>query len=404
MKNGIICLLIALAACCLLATPCARADSVFDLRTMGTDVIPVTGRARPLAGAVAADPDPISAYITSPAASAFAQEVRISVGLVHFGTSSNYRDTLAAAGRQDISSATTTFPALSVTIPLHVLNLYTGYFVEKNGRAGLTVNDSAYGDIQFDAIYEKETSIFSVPIFISAAYRERFAVSGGVIFSYLDSRESRVIDFLPSGHEDADDAIDMYANGTAWALGALLDYDFVRVGGSVRTGYEMSGSEELSSDIAGQWHSSGVTVKSPSSFKVGAALVARTLTVEFDYERSPWSKLRLNGEYLSVNTITRYALGITYRGRHLWNAVKYPLLVGVYTQPLDRRSDRVAETTETGYSAGTAFAIAGGRASIGLGLEYLRRDRDGDSDLRERAFGFHISISVHEAWRREIKR
>ena len=394
----------------------ASADSVYDLNSLGRDVIPSAGIGHLMGGATIASPDVASTYITSPAASAFTDKVVVTVGVVHYNTKSSYTEqSLAALGSSfayegagsdplELSSATTRFPVLSVIIPLRVVNLFSGYFVEKMGRAELEAEGYAYDNTFFSAVYSKESSVFSVPLFVSAAYKSRLAVSGGVMFSYLDSREKREIDFLSDSYSDIIDVVDMYATGTSWAFGALLDLDYVRLGGSLRTGSDMSGSEEYSTDIADVWKSRDVDIAAPGCFKVGASVVTRPLTVEFDYETSPWSKLKLGDDYISVNDIDRYSLGIAYTGRKIWNAEKYPVMFGYYSQPLDRSSESAAETVEKGYLAGTALDIANGRASVVLGFEYITRDTDGVPELKEEAFGVYLSISAMEAWRRAIKR
>lgn len=398
-----------------LALP-AAADSVYDLNTLGRDVIPSTGIGHLVAGASVANTDIASSYITSPSAAAFSDKVVVTVGIVHHATETSYtEEALAALGSayeyegassdpKQRSSATTRFPAVSVIIPLRVLNVFTGYFVEKMGRASLAAEGTAYGDIPFDALYTKESSVFSVPIFLTAAYKKRLAVSGGVMFSYLDSRETREIEFRSDLHTDITDAVDMYATGTSWAFGALLDYDFVRAGASFRTKTDMSGKEEYSTELSDIWRSRDVDIAAPGCFKVGASLVTRPVTVEFDYETSPWSKLKLGDDYISVNEIDRYSFGVSYTGRRVWNAEKHPLLLGYYRQPLDRPAEDIGETIERGYLAGTALDIANGRATVVLGLEYITRKTDGEPDLHEEAFGFYISVTAQEAWQRAIKR
>ena len=97
-------------------------------------------------------------------------------------------------------------------------------------------------------------------------------------------------------------------------------------------------------------------------------------------------------------------MGIAYTGRNIWNAEKYPLMLGYYRQPLDQRTEDAAETMENGFLAGTTIDIANGRAAVILGLEYITRKTDGVPELHEEAFGFYISVAVQEAWRRGIKR
>jgi|GEM_PF-2458666 len=394
----------------------AAADSVYDLNAMGRDVIPSTGIGHLLAGASIANPDIVSSYITSPAASAFAERVVVTVGVVHHTVSSSYTEqSLAAlgstykyegAGSQplSLSSANTVFPVATAVVPLRVVKIFSGYFVEKMGRAQLTAEGTAYGDISFNALYDKESSVFSIPLFLSAAYKKRLAVSGGIVFSYLDSRETREIDYRSEVNEDIVDAVDMYAAGTSWAIGALLDFDHVRLGGSYRTGADMSGKEEYSTDVSDIWKSRDVDISAPGCFKIGASVVTKSLAFELDYETSPWSKLKLGDEYISMNEIYRYSLGISYTGTYVWNARDYPLLLGYYRQPLDRPTDEVPETMENGYLAGTSIDIADGRASVILGLEYITRETDGVPELHEESFGFYISIAAKEVWRRALNR
>jgi len=396
--------------------PAVAADSVYDLNTLGKDVIPSTGIGHLMAGASIANTDIASSYITSPAVSALADKVVVTVGVVHHNLSTSYTEqSLAALGAtyqyegagsdpKSLSSATTEFPVVSVIIPFKVVNLFSGYFVEKMGRAQLAADGIAYGNTPFKALYTKESSVFSVPLFVSAEYKRTLALSGGVMFSYLDSREKREIDFVSDSYSDVTDVVDMYAMGTSWAFGALLDFDYVRVGGSFRTGSDMSGSEELSTDESGVWKSRDVDIAAPGCFKVGASVVTRPITVEFDYETSPWSKLKLGEDYISVNKTYRYSMGIAYTGRTIWNAEKYPLMLGYYRQPLDQRTEDAAETIEDGFLAGTSLDIADGRAAVILGLEYITRKTDGVPELHEEAFGFYISIAVQETWRRAIRR
>lgn len=394
----------------------AAADSVYDLNTLGRDVIPSTGIGHLMGGASIANIDAASSYITSPAASALTDKVVVTVGVVHHSTRSSYTEqALAALGStyeyelagddpKELTSATTEFPVISVIIPLRVVNIFTGYFVEKMGRAQLAADGIAYGNTPFKALYSKESSVFSVPLFVSAEYKKRLAVSGGVMFSYLDSREKREVDFVSDSYSDITDVVDMYATGTSWAFSALFDYDYVRVGGSFRTKSNMSGSEEYSTELSKIWKSRDVDITAPGCFKVGASIVTRPFTVEVDYETSPWSKLKLGGNYISVNQISRYSMGVAYTGRRFWNAQKYPIMLGYYRQPLDRRTEDAAETIENGFLAGTALDIADGRATVVLGLEYITRETGGVPELREEVFGLYISVSVQEAWHRAIKR
>jgi hypothetical protein len=394
----------------------AAADSVHDLNTLGRDVVPSAGIGRLLGGAIAANPDVGAAYITSPAASAFTDKVTVTVGVLHHNATTNYTEqALAALGSTydyegagndplELSSATTTFPVASVVIPLRVVNLFSGYFVEKMGRARLEAEGMAYDNTPFSAVYSKESSVFSVPLFVSAAYKRRLAVSGGVVFSYLDSREKREVDFVSDAYSDITDVVDMYAAGTSWAIGALADLDYVRIGGSLRTGSDMSGSEEFSTEVGDIWKSQDIDLAAPGCFKIGASLVTRPVTVEIDYETSPWSKIKLGDGYMSVNDIDRYSVGVAYTGRRIWNASKYPLLLGYYSQPLDRSSESAGETSETGFVAGTSLDIAEGRAAVVLGLEYIKRETEGVPELKEEAFGLYISVTVNEAWRRAMRR
>ncbi len=396
-------------------TSVAAADTLYDLTTFGNDVIPSVGIGHLLGGACIANTDVAAAHITSPAVSAFADKVVVTVGVVHNVTNSSYtQQALASLGTayqyedgegeaRSLTSATTLFPSATVIIPLHVVNLFSGYFVEKIGRATLAAEGTAYADTTFHGRYEKESSVFSVPLFLSAAYKRRLALSGGLIFSYLDSREKRSVDFVSEAHEDITDVVDMYAAGTSWALGALLDYDFIRVGASFRTGSNMSGHEELSNEVADIWKSGDIDIAAPGCFKVGASIVTKPLTIEVDYETSQWSRLKLGDGYLSVNDIYRYSLGVSYTGTGLWNAAEYPLLLGYYRQPLDQRTEEAPESTEDGYLAGTTIAIAQGRAKVAVGLEYITRKTAGMPELHEEAFGFYLSIAVQEAWRRPMK-
>ncbi len=398
-----------------LAAP-AASDSVYDLNMLGRDVIPSTGIGHLMGGASIANPDVGSVYLTSPAASAFADKVIVTVGVVHYSTSSSYTEqALGALGSKyvyedasgearKLTSATTRFPVVSIIVPLRVVSLFTGYFVEKMGRAQLEADGLAYGNMPFTAKYSKESSVFSVPLFVSAAYKKRLAVSGGVMFSYLDSRGKREVDFVSDLNSDITDVVDTYATGTSWAFGALLDYDYVRVGGCIRTKSDMSGNEERSTELSDIWKTRAVDIAAPGCFKIGASIVTKPLTVEFDYETSPWSKLKLGEDYISVNEIDRYSLGLAYTGRDIWNAEKYPLMLGYYRQPLDRSSEEASETIENGFLAGTTLEIAGGRAAVVLGLEYITRRTDGAPELSEEAYGLYLSVTVREAWRRAIKR
>ncbi len=381
----------------------AYGDSIFDVRGTGKDVIPVAGASRAMGGAVAASRDPLDCAVMSPFASALADRVIITAGFAHMNTRT---DNLGEEKR----SLTTLFPTVSAIIPYKRVSLMAGLYLEKEGRLTLTLTDNAYGgdddndDDVYDLDYRRETSIHTVPIFLSSSLHRRLSVSAGILFSALDTRETYTIDFTSGDRIDAVDASDVSASGRAFAAGLMVDLDIVRVAALFRSKTDLDGSLERESRYAGVWDTEDVSLTSEESYKIGLRVRPhRYFAVEVDYEKSPWSKLQLDGEPIADNDVYRWSAGIEYRGRIPWDAEQYPVFAGYYSQPLDWQSPLTGEIVERIFSVGTSIPLAKDRAVVSLALEFGRREAEDRSDLSETVYGLSLSISTIEAWRREVK-
>jgi hypothetical protein len=375
-----------------------RGDSIFDFRGTGKDVIPVAGASRALGGAVAASDDPLSAAVMNPFASAHAERVIVTIGAAHTGTNTNNFG-------EEKRTASTLFPTIGLTVPLFRISFMSGLFLERAGRLSLAETDTAYVDEIYDARYRKEVSFFSVPIYVSADVYGRVIVAGGVLYSAYDSKWTDVIDFRSGNQSDTEDVSEISANGTSFAGGLLVDLDRVRIAGLVRGGTDMDGTLERENKRAGVWSREDVTLSSEHSFKIGLwASPVAPLSIEVDYDRSPWSNLKIDGRSITHKRVERWAVGIEYRGDHLWKASKYPLCLGYYKQPLDWQTDLTGEITEQVFCVGTSLRMGGDRAAISIALEFGQRNAKHRSDLSENTFAFALSLSAMEVWKREIRR
>lgn len=371
-------------------------DSIFDARGTGKDVIPVAGAGRAMGGAVAASRDPLDCTVMSPFASALADRVTLAAGFAHMNTRTDYLG-------EEKRSLTTLFPTVLAIIPYKRVSFMTGLFLEKEGRLTFALTDSEYGG-EYELDYRRETSIHTVPLFVSSRLHQRVLVSVGVLFSALDTRETHRIDFASGDRIDARDASDVSARGHAFAAGVMVDLDKVRVAALFRTKTDLEGAIDRESRYAGVWDSEDVSFTSKESYKLGLRLRPhRYFALEVDYETSPWSKMRVEDELISDKDVYRWSAGIEYRGRIPWDARKYPVLAGYYKQPLDWRSPSTGEIVEQVFSVGTSIPIAKDRATVSLALEFGRREAEKDGDLSERVYGLSLSVSAMEAWRREVK-
>jgi len=380
------------------------ADSIFDIRGMGRDIIPVAGPTRALGGAVAANPDPLAASILNPCASARARALTITAGLAHTSTTTNNLG-------EKKKTVGTSFPSVVVAVPASKFSVFSGLYLEKQGRISFAEVDTTLpGNVIYDVTYKREISINSVPVLLSTAISRRLVLAAGIIVSFCDMREEQIIDFRDSKYSDADDVMDTYAMGEGFAAAFQIDLDRVRLGGILRTAPDLNGELERRNSPIGLWSTEKIEISSKDAFRLGLqALPIRAVSVEVDYDRAPWSRLRLNDEILSDKMVERWAVGIQYRGDYLWRGSKYPINLGYYRQPLDWEGESQAgiatgEITEEVYSLGTSIPIVQDRASIALSLEIGSRKTEMRSNLDERFYGLSLSISAIEAWQREIRR
>jgi hypothetical protein len=389
------------------------ADSVFDSKGVGHDVIPAIGDSRALGGAVAASLDPFTASIISPCAAARSQALTISGGAAWTNTTSHNLG-------QRKEAASTGYPSLALTVPLKRVSILTGVFLEKTGKIRYRETATypaggAEGDITYDVHYKRESSIYSVPVFLSAALTKRLVASAGILASFCDMREDMALDFLASQYTDTEDVLDSYAVGESFAAAAVLDLDRLRIGGLVRTAPRLKGHLDRSNRPLGIWSSEDVTISSHEAFSIGLwAEPVRALSVEIDYDRNPWSRLELTSPGradvpLSNQLVERWAVGVQYHSDYLWRASKYPLNLGYYRQPLDWRSTAADPTgtgriTEDVVSIGTSIPIGVERGSLGLAFEIGTRKAADTGNLKETTYTLSVSVAAAEAWRREIKR
>ncbi len=391
---------IAIVAALLLACAAGQtyADSIFDASGTGRDVIQAAGATRAMGGAVVASNDPLSSSILNPFASAFADRITIGGGFAHRRTDSR------RLGQEERTIATL-FPTISVIVPLKRISILSGLFLEKEGRLTLADTDTAYALEIYDVTFGRESSIYSVPVFVSTSLSRRLVVSAGVVVSFFDTRDRTITDFRSGDRSDATDIHDMFAMGESFAAGALLDLDRLRIGGLFRSKTDLDGTLESENRHAGIYSSQDMSLSFDQAFSFGLCVKPQDqVTIEVDYHQSPWVKFRLDGRPVTDKSVERWALGIRYEGDHLWNAARYPLIAGYYRQPLDWETSDTGEITEQMFSVGTSIPIGEDRALVSLSFEMGRRETEGPSTLEETIYGFSLSVSAVEAWRREIKR
>lgn len=376
----------------------AGADSIFDFKGTGQDIVPVTGGSRCLGGAVAATNDPLSVAVMNPYASALTDRVILTIGFAHGATQTNNFG-------EEKSTASSVFPTLSVTVPIKGISFLTGMFLERAGRLSMADTGSAYVDQIYDAEYRKETSAQAVPLYVSTEILDRLVLSGGFIYSAFDARWTTALDFRSDDLKDTDDAIDLSASGVSFAGGMMLDLDKVRLAGLYRSKTDLSGRLDRDSKYGGVWSSEDASVTAEPSFKIGMwARPVAPLVIEVDYDRSPWSMLKVDGEPISDKRSERWSAGLEYRGDHLWEASRIPLCLGYFRQPIDWDTQLSGDIIQQVFSIGTYFRMGGDRAGLSATLEFGRKVARGTSDLDERTIGFTLSLSSLEAWRREVRR
>jgi hypothetical protein len=376
----------------------AYADSIFDIEGPGRDLIPAAGNSRAMGGAVLAGEDIISCSILSPFASALSDRITITGGFAHTGTKTTYLG-------EEKRTVTTLFPSVTVIIPFKGISFLTGLYQEKGGRLTLADTDTAYVIELLDVTFRKETSIHSVPVLASKALNSRLTLSAGLIVSFFDTRETTITDFRDEARTDPEDVHDLYATGPAFAGGILVDLGLARLAGFYRSKVDLDGTLESRNQYAGLYSSEDVALKSEQAFAVGA-LVRPTsyLILEADYHESPWDKLRLDERQITDKSVARWAVGARYHGNWLWRASKYPLIAGYYRQPINWESSTTGEITEEVFSVGTSIPIGQGRAAVSLSFEAGRRRAENTGEIDETMYGFSLSVSAAEAWRRAIRR
>ncbi len=376
----------------------ASADSIFNFKGTGQDVIPVTGGSRCLGGAVAATNDPLSVAVMNPYASALTDKVILTLGFVHSGTQTNNLG-------EEKSTASSIFPTVSVTVPIKGFSFLTGIFLERAGRLSLADTDTAYVDEVYDAHYRKEVSAQAVPLYVSTQIFDRLILTGGFIYSAFDAKWTTSIDFHSDDLSDAEDAIDLSASGASFAAGMMLDLDRVRLAGLYRSKTDLSGTLERDSKYGGVWSRENARVSAEPSFKIGVwARPVAPLVLEVDYDRSPWSMLEVDGEPISEKRSERWAAGLEYRGDHLWEASRFPLCLGYFRQPIDWDSQLTGDIIQQVISIGTYIRMSSDRAGLSATLEFGRKEARGSSDMDEKTIGFSLSLSSIEVWRKEVRR
>jgi hypothetical protein len=345
----------------------------------------------------------------NPCASARAKSLTITGGFVHTTTSTdNFGEGKKTAG--------SVFPSLGVVIPLAKFSLLTGLYVEKMGGVRFLETDTLAASepdeegITYQASYKRETSVHSVPLFISREFDRRLILAAGVVLAFCDMREETSIDFPASGYVDTDDVMDTQAMGEGFAAAFLIDLGRLSVGGLYRSAPDLDGSLEKKAKFAGVWQTENIMISSREAVKIG--VLARPLpwvSVEVDYDRCPWSRLTLDGETLSNKLVERWALGIQYRGDRVWRASKYPLSLGYCRLPVDwegagQGSVTTGEIAEEVYSVGLSIPLAEERAAMAFAFEAGTRAAMARSDLDEKFYRLSLSVSAMEVWRRSMKR
>jgi hypothetical protein len=382
----------------------AHGDSIFDTGAIGRDILPAAGATRAMGGAVAAARDPLSVSIISPFGSAVTDRITITGGFSHTTTKSN------ALGEKK-RMITTLFPSIGVTVPIRGVSFFTGLFVEKAGRLSLAETDTIYDIEIYDAEYRKESSIYSVPVVVSRQLHPRLVASAGMVISFFDGRERTTIDFRDDTRSDTDDVYDMYGMGQSFFAGLLLDLNRIRIGGVLRTEAELDGKIEGENRFSGIYSSEDITLTAPSAFCLGVwTEPVDDVIVEVDYHQSPWSEAKLDGRRIASRSVERWAVGIRYSGKMFWNASRYPFLAGYYRQPLDTEGPFgwdaafTGEITEQIFSVGTSIPVAGERGAVTLAIEAGQRKVENEPSVSETVYGFSLSVSAMEAWRKAIRR
>jgi len=376
----------------------ALADSIFDFRGTGQDVVPVTGSSRCLGGAVAATDDPLSVAVMNPYASALTDKVIFTIGFVHGGAQTRNFD-------EEKNTAASVFPTISATVPIKGISFMTGIFLERAGRLTMADSGLAYVDEVYDAEYKKEVSAQAVPFYVSTEIMDRLVLSGGLIYSAFDGKWTTDIDYRSDELSDAEDAIDLSASGISFAGGMMVDLDRVRLAGLYRGRADLDGNLDRDNLYGGLWSSKEVRVTSEPSFKVGVwTRPVDPLVLEVDYDRSPWSMMEIDGTPISDKRSERWSAGLEYRGDQLWEASRVPLCFGYFRQPIDWNSPLTGEIIHEVFSLGTHIRMGDDRAGLSATIEYGRKYARETSDLDERTIGFTLSLSAIEAWRKEVRR
>ena len=391
-----------------LGTTACLADSIFNTEGMGEDLIPVQGPTQALAGAVAAYPDPLAASIINPSAAARAQSLILTGGFVHTRTSTDNLGTT-------VETVGSSFPSVAAIIPLGKFALLAGLYVEKQGRVSFAETDTlkssegTEGGTIYDASFVRETSVYSVPLFVSTEVARRLLLSAGIVFSFFDLREETALDFRASEFIDTDDVADTQAMGEGFAAAFLVDLDRLSLGGLYRNGVGLDGSLDRTNSIIGLWSSEDVEISSHEALRFGLRVrPVSAFSIEADYDRTPWSRLTLDGHELSDRLIERWSVGIQYRGERLWRASKYPLSLGFSRQPADWRGGAkgvldVGDVSREVYSVGLSIPLAQERAELDVALQIGSRKSEARPDLKDSFYGFSVSISAVEPWTKEMK-
>jgi hypothetical protein len=396
------------AAVALLAAGSALADSIFDVKGWGHDLLPVVGPTRALGGAVVASTDPFSASIISPCAAARADRLIVTGGVVNITT----RTTNISEIQTTVGAA---FPSLAVVVPFKRFSFLSGLYVEKQGSVtlaseGILSGTGASADSLYDFSYRREVSASSVPVFVAKDFGGRLVASGGFLVSFCDLREENITDFRSDTYTDTKDVVDAYALGTGWAGALLADLGRVRLGALFRTGSDLDGHVDRINKSIGIWSNQDLTVRTQEAFRVGVqAQPLRSVSIEVDYDRNPWSRIEVNKRAITDKLVERWAAGARYTGDHLWAASRYPLYLGYYRQPADWRGVtpngiEAGDITEQVFSVGLSIPVSNQAAIVTVGFEAGTRKADARDDLKERIYAVSLSISAAEEWRKEIKR